>query len=199
VALSIAAFSEGQKVYTSTDGGLTWINSSFNLPDVPVNMLKYLPASNDLLAATDAGVFVLRNGESSWNDESIGLPNAIVSDIEINEAANKIYVSTFGRGIWATDLNLLLSQSASTVCKPSVLIKALNASSFEIDWTSNDCNNLFQNIAVYDVKGRLVLSETLNGSNYHLNLAGKGSGIYFGRLSGSDNTSYSFKLLKADK
>jgi hypothetical protein len=43
------------------------------------------------------------------------------------------------------------------------------------------------------------LSEILNGSNYHLNLAGKGSGIYFGRLSGSDNTSYSFKLLKADK
>lgn len=198
VALSIAAFSEGQKVYTSTNGGLSWTNSSFNLPDVPVNMLKYLPASNDLLAATDAGVFVLRSGQTTWIDESLGLPNVIVSDIEINEAANKIYVSTFGRGIWAADLNLLLSQSASNICKPSVLIKALNTSSFEIDWSSNDCNNSFQNIAVYDVKGRRVVSETLNGSNYNLNLTGKGSGIYFGRLSGSDNASYTFKLLKAD-
>lgn len=198
VSLSIAAFSEGQKVFTSSDGGLTWLNSSYNLPDVPVNMLKYLPASNDLLAATDAGVFILRAGEGTWIDESLGLPNAIVSDIEINEAANKIYVSTFGRGIWAADLNLLLSQTEAKLCKPNVLIKALNATSFEIDWTSNDCNNLFQNIALYDVKGRLILSETLNGSNYYLNLAGKVSGIYFGRLSGSDNTSYSFKLLKAD-
>ncbi len=198
VALSIAAFAEGQKVYTSSDGGITWINSSFNLPDVPVNMLKYLPASNDLLAATDAGVFVLRSGETTWIDESLGLPNVIVSDIEINEAANKIYISTFGRGIWAADLSLLLAQNDIEICKPNVKINTLNASGFDIDWSSNTCNTSFTNIELYDIKGRLVLREALHGSNYQLNLSGKNTGVYFGRLSNAENSSYGFKLLKTD-
>lgn len=33
------------------------------------------------------------------HDLSKGLPNVIVSDIEFNQALNKINVSTFGRGI----------------------------------------------------------------------------------------------------
>ena len=70
-------------------------------------MLKYLPNSNTILAATDAGLFVLSEGQSSWVDQSNGLPNVIVSDIEINENANKIYLSTFGRGIWARDMSVL--------------------------------------------------------------------------------------------
>ena len=100
IAISLAGFAAGQKVYRSTNGGQSWQNVSFNLPNLPVNCVKYVPRSGQLMIASDVGVWTLDSGSVTWNDESLGLPNVIVSDIEFNEVLNKVYVCTFGRGIW---------------------------------------------------------------------------------------------------
>ncbi|HRD40560.1 MAG TPA: hypothetical protein PLC65_18160, partial [Bacteroidia bacterium] len=60
-----------------------------------------------IMVASDIGVYVLYNGTTTWVNNSAGLPNVIVSDIEFNPAINKAYVSTFGRGIWETSLSIL--------------------------------------------------------------------------------------------
>jgi hypothetical protein len=38
-----------------------------------------------------------------WEKYGIGLPVCIVSDLEIDQARNKIRISTFGRGLWEID------------------------------------------------------------------------------------------------
>ena len=185
VVLSIAAFSPGLKVFRSSNSGQSWQNISYNLPDVPVNMLKFLPGTNDLLAATDAGIFILRNGSSLWVDESFGLPNVIVSDIEINEAANKIFVSTFGRGIWASDLDVLLSATKLEKCEPEISFTQ-NADHIGFTMNNYQCEPKLSVIEIIDIKGRVVQRSSFQGTTWSASASSLNSGLYFLRLSGDN-------------
>jgi hypothetical protein len=196
VVVSIAAFGEGLKAFRSNDGGLNWQNISFNLPDVPVNMLKFLPTTDDIIAATDAGIFVLRSGSSQWIDESLGLPNVIVSDIEINEAANKIFVSTFGRGIWESDLNLLLTGNNSEACRPEFSVQTLGSTRFEITWNNDACPASFSRMEVFDIKGQKLFQRDISGNTVSVDLNSFPSGMFFVRLDGN-NKAQVIKLLHA--
>jgi len=98
-------FSEGNKVFKTTNGGSTWENISLNLPNIPVNCIVNQPQSNDgVYIGTDAGVFYIDNELESWIDYSEGLPNIIVSELEIQFKSNKLKASTYGRSIWETPL-----------------------------------------------------------------------------------------------
>ncbi|WP_317898767.1 T9SS type A sorting domain-containing protein [Aurantibacillus circumpalustris] len=114
----MAGFANNCKVFRTTNGGSSWTNISFNLPNIPVNCVKYLSGTGQLIIATDLGVYILNSGSSIWSSYSLGLPNVIISDIEFNQAVNKIYVSTFGRGIWETNLNLLTGLQENKTLNP---------------------------------------------------------------------------------
>ncbi|MEZ4687106.1 MAG: hypothetical protein R3B47_13875, partial [Bacteroidia bacterium] len=59
--VTLSAFSSGNKVFESSDGGTTWTNYSGTLPNVPVNCIAYensASAPNDaLFIGTDVGVY----------------------------------------------------------------------------------------------------------------------------------------------
>jgi photosystem II stability/assembly factor-like uncharacterized protein len=183
VVVSIAGFSSGKKVYRSIDGGLNWENITYNLGNFPANMLKFLPQSNHLLVATDAGIFYLEDGSDSWTDESTGLPNAIVSDIEINTAANTVYISTFGRGIWASDLNLILNNKQAKACDEKLSFARKSAELWSIGF-EGDCHNNYNHLDIVDVMGKTVFSTDVKSMQVDFSLSGKASGVYFARLSG---------------
>ena len=97
-------------VYETTNGGTSWSNISAGLPSIPVMCViqnKQYTAGNELYAATDVGVYVKRDG-SNWTLFSTGLPNAVITELEIYYDANpddsKIYAATFGRSVWWSDL-----------------------------------------------------------------------------------------------
>lgn len=98
-------------VYESTDGGTSWNNISAGLPQLPVMCVienKQYASGIELYAATDAGVYVNRDG-GNWQLFSSGLPNVVVTELEIyydqnNPDDSKIYAATFGRGVWQSDL-----------------------------------------------------------------------------------------------
>ncbi|MCE3259826.1 MAG: glycosyl hydrolase repeat-containing protein, partial [Bacteroidetes bacterium] len=110
----MAGFAAGCKVFKTSNAGGSWTNISYNLPNIPVNCIKYVPATGQLIVATDLGVYILNSGATSWIAYSLGLPNVIVSDIEFNQSLNKMYVSTFGRGIWETNLSIVSSLQKSS-------------------------------------------------------------------------------------
>ncbi|MFM2207757.1 MAG: hypothetical protein RL213_1732 [Bacteroidota bacterium] len=156
--VSMAGLVAGHKVFRTGTAGVTWSNISFNLPNVPVTCVRVVPGSDDLLAATDIGVYLLPAGDTVWVEYGTGLPNVIVSDIEFNPALNKVYVSTFGRGLWATDLSVLASNGAT----PSA------SSGLTLQVHPNPGNGLFTltgdfrsdaELTVVDVNGRLVLRQ----------------------------------------
>lgn len=105
VFVSLGGYSEGVKVYESTDSGDSWTNISGNLPNVPVNTIVYQNGSDDgLYVGTDLGVFYTDNNLSNWQPFTTGLPSTPVMELEIFYPSSKLRAATFGRGLWETDL-----------------------------------------------------------------------------------------------
>ena len=154
--VTMAGFASGCKVFKTTDGGASWSNISYNLPNIPVNCVKYVPGTGQIMIATDLGVYLLTSGATSWSSYSQGLPNVIVSDIEFNSALNKIYISTFGRGIWETSLALIAGLQENKFVKPLdfKVYPSVNNGTFFIELESF----LKNHIDIFDVSGRTVYS-----------------------------------------
>jgi hypothetical protein len=153
-----------------------------------VNTVKFLWESDNLLIGTDAGVFMLKPDLDVWIDESNGLPNVIVSDIEINESANKIYVSTFGRGIWASDLNVLLSNSETKACEQKIRFAELSENTRSIVIEESACGKSFQKLEIIDIMGRLIETLSIQGNEIQFQTNALSSGVYFARLIGNGNS-----------
>jgi len=187
--ISMAGFSAGNKVFATTNGGTTWQNISYNLPNLPVNCVKSLAGGSKLLAATDIGLFVLNNGTTSWINVSAGLPNVILSDIEVNTVLNKIYVSTFGRGIWEADLSSVITVGVPEVQNNKIdvnLFPSVNKGAFTITLISQKKTDN-PNLQIVDILGRNVYSGQLNDVTNKLNLDVK-SGKYFAKVTFKDKT-----------
>jgi photosystem II stability/assembly factor-like uncharacterized protein len=100
-----SGYQTGSKVFFSPDAGATWQNISGSLPNIPANTIVYEAGSNDgLYVGMDVGVYYRDNTLSDWLLFSNGLPNVIISELEINYTTGKLYAGTFGRGVWCSDL-----------------------------------------------------------------------------------------------
>ncbi|WP_253978713.1 WD40/YVTN/BNR-like repeat-containing protein [Pyxidicoccus xibeiensis] len=91
------------RVYRTTDRGQTWQNITGNLPDVPVNVVRY-DLSDDtnqtLFAGTHLGVYRTTNGGATWERYGVGLPLVRVTDMFVGLTGGLLRISTFGRGMW---------------------------------------------------------------------------------------------------
>ena len=115
------AASGSQQVFYSPNGGSNWYNVSNGLPpNLPLSNIIYEEGSTDVVfCATDAGIY--RCDFSTFNSSatnfgiqwtcfnsngsgSTGFPNVFVTAMKMNYCQQKLYVSTFGRSIWSTDL-----------------------------------------------------------------------------------------------
>ena len=97
-----------QRVFKTTDGGLTWTNITYTgLPFGSNNCILHHDGPADALyVGTDLGVYYLDNTMSSWVPYTNGIPNVRVTDLDIQQSVGKIRAATYGRGIWESDLNL---------------------------------------------------------------------------------------------
>lgn len=137
------------RVFKSTDRGLTWTELTSNLPDVQMNTLVYYRNSGEgLYLGTDIGVFYKDQFNTEWIQYSDGLPAAAkVTELEIfyDEEGPQFDVmraGTYGRGLWET--NLHYSQPIADFEADQVLVPiecAVNFSDnsvgvpFEWNWT----------------------------------------------------------------
>ncbi|HTL81710.1 MAG TPA: T9SS type A sorting domain-containing protein [Bacteroidia bacterium] len=182
--VTLAGFCAGQKVYRTTNGGTSWTNMSLNLPNIPVNCVKYIPGAGTVMIATDLGIYMYDNVNNTWVLRSSGLPNVICSDIEFNVNQNKIYVSTFGRGIWATDLDVFTSVLNPTDISTAVtLFPSPNNGTFTINVGDNNSTENFQ-LDIVDVMGRIVHSEKCSGSSSYAITIDVPPGVYFAHMTG---------------
>jgi photosystem II stability/assembly factor-like uncharacterized protein len=92
-------------IYKSTDGGKTFTSIAANIPAGPINVVREDPVEpNTLYVGTDFGAFVSRDGGRQWHVLGGNLPSNQVSDLQIHPRDNLIVISTYGRGMWAMDV-----------------------------------------------------------------------------------------------
>jgi photosystem II stability/assembly factor-like uncharacterized protein len=173
VYLSCGGMVAGTKVFKSTNAGLTWQNISYNLPNLPANCIKAIANSNKLLLASDIGVYLFDPIINQWNICGSGFPNVIATDIEIDDVANKIYVSTFGRGIWEAPLNEFVG--IKNITSKFELYPTLNRGNFNIELEKNAF------LYVYDIMGKMVYTSSLKAGSNEIKLSLL-SGKYFAKI-----------------
>jgi photosystem II stability/assembly factor-like uncharacterized protein len=187
-AICMAGFAAGQKVYKTTNGGSSWTNISFNLPNIPVNCIKYVEQTGQLLAGTDLGVYVLNKNANTWVKYSDGLPNVIISDIEINPAANKIYVSTFGRGIWETALQGVVATSLDEQNQGQLITCRVYPSVNDGKFTLETPGSVSSKVEIIDIMGRVVYKTQIQKRITQLALD-LPSGAYYVKVAGEATSS----------
>lgn len=98
-----SGYTDSAKVYM-LDGN-NFSNISGSLPNVPANCIIYQNNSPDrIYIGTDVGVFYRDNRLTDWQLFNNGLPNVVISEIDIHYASKKIRAATYGRGLWENDL-----------------------------------------------------------------------------------------------
>ncbi len=105
VWVTFSGYSNGDKVYMSSDGGMTWMNYSTGLPNLPANTIVYWNGTKDALyVGCDVGIYYRDSVSTAWIAYNAALPNVAVFDLQIFYPLGKISAATFGRGVWEADL-----------------------------------------------------------------------------------------------
>ncbi len=105
VWVTFSGYSDGNKVFHSSDGGNNWQNISGTLPNIPTNCMAVQDdAVNSLYLGTDFGTFYRNDTMPDWIPFMDGLPNVIINELEINVLSSKIRAATYGRGVWEASL-----------------------------------------------------------------------------------------------
>ncbi|NOY49569.1 MAG: hypothetical protein GXO88_03245 [Chlorobi bacterium] len=97
--------------YQSFDGGTSWADISTGLPGAPVMSIVQNEQNLDTLelyAGTDVGVYQ-KLGSADWTLYSSGLPNVVITELEIyynssNPENSNLMAASWGRGVWESDL-----------------------------------------------------------------------------------------------
>jgi hypothetical protein len=104
--VSFSGYDSGVKVFSTVDGGTTWINISRGLPNLPVNAVaaKKGPAGA-VYVGLDSGVYYRDDRLGRRVPFLDGLPNVVVTTLLIDELRGRLIAGTFGRGVWLSDIH----------------------------------------------------------------------------------------------
>ena len=161
------ATTSSSKVYTSNDGGNTWVNALYDLPDFSALALVWdTTFSEDVLyLGMNYGVYYLIENTTSWEPYSTALPNVIINELEVNNADNKLYAGTYGRGLWRVNLfNPSTAGFNDFVTSDLTLFPNPTTGIFTIKWNTNE----LVTVKIFDVLGKLIFYE--KDRNLRLNL-----------------------------
>lgn len=105
VCLTVANFGNPH-VFRSRDAGATWSDiDQGRLPNVPHHALLIRPdAPRELWVCNDAGVFVTKNGGTTWSNATANLPDVMIVDLVYHTRTRTLFAATYGRSAFAARL-----------------------------------------------------------------------------------------------
>ncbi|PHS65610.1 MAG: hypothetical protein COB12_06840 [Flavobacterium sp.] len=189
------ATSSASKVFVSEDGGNTWIDYKFNLPNFSSLALVWDNNGEDgLYLGMNYGLFYIDNTFTEWQPFNNNLPNVIINELEINSVDEKIYAASYGRGIWASPIVPHVLGINSYLSQDNVIMYP-NPTEGNVIFNFNKGSEA--DFSVYDVLGKLVIYQpNISISEEHtINVSKLNKGIYFIRIN-SDAGSITKKLIK---
>ena len=144
---------DDSQIIMSNDNGQTWININGDLPDIPVNDLIVRPDADEILIATDLGVFSTLTGGAKWLPVGNGIPNVVITDIDYHEPTRKLLAATYGRSFFS----IILEEDPTLIKEISINIKVFpNPTS---DYISLDIDEEGLNYTIIGMNGQVVKRE----------------------------------------
>lgn len=128
--LWICTSSGSGKVYVSLNNGASFTNISGILPAIAARSLVVdASADEKLYLGMNIGVYTYSNSNPNWVAMTDNLPLAAINELDLQLASNKLYVATYGRGVWETTLN-----TAACSAPASLQASGITLSSATLNW-----------------------------------------------------------------
>jgi len=151
--VTFSGYLAGNKVFHSVDGGMTWTNISGTLPNLPVNCIahEYTPL-NGLYIGMDVGIYYRNDTMSDWIPYMDGLPNVVVSEIEVEPTLGKVFAATYGRGVWQapTYSMLLMGMPSTSIVRPVI---SYFPEQIVVSFPQNYCST---SVSVFSMLGKVI-------------------------------------------
>jgi len=194
----------GEKVFRTDDRGLTWVNVTGDLPDVPLGDLVAHPTvDGHWVVGTEMGAFQTFDAGASWTRWHLGLPEAaVMTEMDLVDRLDTtgevlVVAATYGRGMWVRELGAapVSVQGATPAAPPGPVVHAVAPNPFRdgttLTFTLAEASPVV--VRVVDVTGREVLrlAEGRRSAGLHrLPLTGArlGAGVYFVEVDASGGT-----------
>ncbi len=183
--VTFSGYNSNEKVYESNDRGANWTNiTSSGLPNLPVNCIVYQKLTNDdLYIGTDIGVYYRDNSMNEWAPYMNGMPNVIISELEIHYDKETISAATFGRGVWESPINT----------SPYISHSLNRDYNDNFDIYPNPCGDYFnvysdpnaepKSITIYSLTGKKVLFNKSKPNSNKIDVSSLSSGKYIVEIS----------------
>jgi len=176
---TVKAYNVNNKVFRSTNGGATWTNISGDLPNILMKkiLFKQNQTSEYIFVATELGVYFSGNGGTNWSKLGANLPNVIVNDLKINYLNDKLYIGTFGRGMWEISIanSTLGTEEVSFDNKPVVFPNPVNDNHLNIRMSSITSPVDYM---IYNVVGGFISKGKLKQKDTKISLENISKGMY---------------------
>ncbi|MDQ3110405.1 MAG: PKD domain-containing protein [Bacteroidota bacterium] len=107
VWVTVSGYNNNAKVFFSANGGTTWSNISYGLPNIPANCIVTVPgtSSDAIFVGMDVGVYYHDNSSATWIPFFTSLPNTPIFDLDIFLPTMKLVAFTYGRGVWEASID----------------------------------------------------------------------------------------------
>lgn len=186
------AVSGSNKVLLSNDGGSNWQIINNSLPNFSASALCFY--GEDLILGMNYGVFYNdAEARNTWTAFSDNLPNVRIYELEVNYSLNKVYAATYGRGLWAAELD----PSALSVDNKILAQIAVYPNPADDYITLSMPQSIYASLKIYNATGQIVYyakKETL-GQNHRIPISYLSKGNYVLRIT-TDNHTTAFKIMK---
>jgi hypothetical protein len=132
-----------ERIWKSTDRGVTWVNTTGDLPDVPVNdLLVDGDNPGTLIAATDLGVFRSDDDGATWYGFSVGLPTVASIEMTLDRDSGRLRLGTHGRSAWewrASSTTPVAVPDGAAVPGEQVTVDRLGDTQMRVHWDVSGC------------------------------------------------------------
>lgn len=176
------ATTSSSKVFVSEDGGETWESYLNNLPNFSALSVVWDDNGADgLYLGMNYGIYYIDNGLTEWQPYSNNIPNVQVNELEINNETDMLYAATYGRGLWASPVEVPTLSVDDKISEENVSVYP-NPVNDELNIKLSQ--NLEADIRIFDTLGKLVVYQpnvNISG-NYSVGVSNLNNGVYFVRI-----------------
>ena len=104
IFLTYGNYVNGNKVFFTSNGGISWSNISQGLPNWPAYDIVEQASNGTFFVGTHMGVYQRCSTCSTWEPFNTNLPPVRVSDLDLFQQNNVLRAATFGRSIWRSPI-----------------------------------------------------------------------------------------------
>lgn len=173
-----------------------WTDISGNLPAGRTFQDLIIDPQNPqlMIGAFSSGLYITADGGITWTRET-SLPPVIVQDLRLRQSDRKLFIFTYGRGIWTADLPILISISSHKEQQNNYFICANPAENdFAIHFLKPVTDAVLE---IYSINGNKIYNSAVtSSSSHHIDMRKNPAGIYIISLRNNSGKLQTEKIVK---